>query len=73
MEGIAEVEEQAIACLKCCSGELIREDSGRLPEGKWPAWEPGPQEFACPSCGEGPIWATEPREVIDSLGGRDAG
>jgi predicted RNA-binding Zn-ribbon protein involved in translation (DUF1610 family) len=57
------MEEQAIACLKCGAAELIREDSPRLPSGKWPAWEPGPQDFACPKCGDGPIWAAEPREV----------
>ena len=57
------MEEQAIACLKCGASELIYSDSKRLPPGKWPAWEPGPQEFACPKFGEGPIWATEPRWV----------
>ncbi len=62
------MEEQAIACLKCGKAELIRMDSDRLPEGKWPAWGPGPQEFACPSCGEGPIWASEPREALDAVG-----
>lgn len=61
------MEEQAIACLKCGAGELIREDSDRLPPGKWPAWDPGPQEFGCPACGEGPIWATEVRESVDAV------
>lgn len=55
--------EQAIACLKCGASELIREGSERLPPNHWPAWAPGPQRFACPTCGGGPIWATEPREA----------
>lgn len=55
-------EEQAIACLECGASELIRDDSPRLPPDHWPAWEPGPQDFACPECGkEGVIWATDPR------------
>jgi hypothetical protein len=62
-QGLKNMEEQAIACLKCGASELIREDSPRLPEGQWPAWEPGPQGFLCPNCREGPVWATEPREV----------
>lgn len=57
--------EQAIACLECGASELIREDSPRLElsdgSWKWPAWEPGPQEFPCPKCGGQTIWATEPR------------
>ena len=56
------MEEQAIACLSCGAAESIREDSHRL-EGQWPAWQSGPQEFPCPKCGGGPIWATEPREM----------
>ena len=60
------MKEQAIACLKCGMSELIREDSPRLPDGKWPAWEPGPQEFDCPACGSDfGVWATEPREAED--------
>ena len=58
-------EEQAIACLTCGANELIRSDSERLPPNKWPAWEPGPQDFACPACGGDSIWATEPREVTE--------
>lgn len=61
-------QEQAIACFACGQAELIRDDSDRLPPGKWPAWEPGPQEFACPKCGDGPIWAAEPREVKTGAG-----
>ena len=57
---------QAIACLSCGTAELIREDSERLTAGKWPAWEPGPQAFPCPYCGEESIWAAEPREVIET-------
>lgn len=56
------MKEQAIVCLACGAAELIRQDSERLPDLKWPAWEPGPQEFTCPACGGGPIWAAEPRE-----------
>jgi ribosomal protein S27AE len=56
------MEEQGIVCLKCGASELIREDSERLPLGKWPAWKPGPQEFGCPKCGADIVWATEPRE-----------
>lgn len=58
------MQEQAIACLSCHAAETIRQDSPRLQKsGKWPAWVPGPQEFACPKCGGNVIWATEPREA----------
>lgn len=57
-------QEQAIACLKCGAAEAIREDSDRLPHGHWPAWEPGPQKFPCPACGESNmIWAAAPRDI----------
>ncbi len=62
------MQEQSIACLACKESELIREDSDRLKgTDHWPAWTPGPQEFPCPNCGGGPIWAAEPREVDDAL------
>ena len=54
------VMEQSIACVACGAAERIDEESERLPPGRWPAWEPGVQEFLCPACGKGPIWATEP-------------
>jgi hypothetical protein len=63
------MEEQAIACLKCHVSELIREDSPRLPDGLWPAWEPGVQGFLCPNCRMGPVWATEPREASTTESG----
>lgn len=67
-EGEMKLEEQAIACLTCGVGELITEDSSRLPDGQWPAWTPGPQSFPCPACNaEGMIWATEPREHLQEL------
>lgn len=68
------MEEQGIACLSCGAAELIQEDSPRLKEtGKWPAWESGPQEFDCPKCGGGPIWAAEPRMVAPGAGEQGGG
>lgn len=58
------MEEQGIACLACGASELILQNSERFPVGKWPAWEPGLQPFACPDCGEVMVWATEPRDHI---------
>ena len=59
-----QLQEQAIACTSCGAAELIRQDSERLPSGKWPAWEPGLQPFECPACGDVAVWATEPREAV---------
>ena len=56
------MEEQAISCISCGASELTRENSPRIMGlEKWPVWEPGPQGFVCPMCGDGPVWATEPR------------
>lgn len=61
------MEEQAIACLSCGAAEQIRQDSERLGGVKWPAWEPGLQEFGCPQCGSEMLWATEPRQAADAV------
>jgi predicted RNA-binding Zn-ribbon protein involved in translation (DUF1610 family) len=63
------MEEQGIACLSCGNSERIREDSPRLSEGQWPAWDPGPQEFPCPDCGASMVWATKPRPVLSEVEG----
>jgi transposase-like protein len=56
---------QAIGCFSCGTAEKISEDSPRLKRengpSKWPAWNPGLQEFPCPNCGKTTVWATEPR------------
>lgn len=61
-----EVLEQAIACMTCAAGELVRSDSERMTGHEWPPWRPGLQAFPCPQCGGVTCWATEPRESLPS-------